>query len=119
VSETDLKRLLRESEESRRRAWRALEGIRAVLRAVDECRLDPPSRPPSFEVEGRTLQRAVAETAFRLLSDLEALKQAIEAIRPAIGSAEKPEGLPQRLIELNRAMVKARVWASSLEQFRR
>src|SRR5215204_4992451 len=108
MSDPDFKRLLRESEESRRRAWRALEGIRAVLRAVDECPLDPPARPPNFEVEGQVLQRAVAETAFRLLSDLEALKKAIEAIRPAIGSAEKPDGFPQRLIELNRAPVKAR-----------
>ncbi len=119
MSDADLKRLLRESEESRKRAWRALQGIRAVVRVVDECPLEPPVRPPSFEVEGKVLQRAVAETAFRLLSELEALKDAVEAIRPAIGSEEKPDGFPQRIIELNRAMVKARVTASSLEQFRR
>ena len=84
VADADFKRLLRESEESRRRAWRALQGIRAVLRAVDECPLDSPSRPPSFEVEGQVLKRAVSETAIRLLSDLEELKKAIEAIRPRL-----------------------------------
>jgi hypothetical protein len=119
MSDADLKRLLRESEESRKRAWRALQGIRAVVRAVDECPLNPPSRPSNFEVEGHALQRAVAETAFRLISDLENLKDAIEAIRPSIGSAEKPDNFPQRLIALNRAMVKARVAASSLEAFRK
>jgi hypothetical protein len=70
-------------------------------------------------MEGQVLQRAVAETAFRLLSDLEQLKNAVEGIRPAIGSAEKPDGFPQGLIGLNRAMVKPRVSASSLQQFRR
>jgi hypothetical protein len=119
MSDANLNRLLRESEESRKRAWRALQGIRAVVRAVDECPLDPPSRPPNFELEGQALQRAVAETAFRLLSDLEELKKAIEAIRPAIGSAEKPDSFSQRLIELNRSLVKARVASSSLEAFRR
>src|SRR5436190_21606924 len=101
MSDADLKKLLRKSEESRKRAWRALQGIRAVLRAVDECPLPPPARPPSFELEGQALQRGVADTAFRLLSDLEELKKTIEAVRPAIGSAERPDNFPQRLIELN------------------
>ena len=34
-------------------------------------------------------------------SHLEELKKAIDALRPAIGSAEKPDGFPQKYIELN------------------
>ena len=117
---TDLLRLLRDSLESRKRAWKALQGIRAVLRAVDECDLPAPSHPPCFEVEGQTLRRALAETLFRLLSDLEELKAAVEALRPAMGSSkERPDNCPQLLIRLNRTLVKPHVASAALSQFRR
>ena len=115
----DLQRLLRDSQESRKRAWQALQGIRAVIRTVGECELPAPARPPCFETEGRMLQRAVAETAWRLLRDLEELERAVDAIRPAIGLAAKPDNFPQLLITLNRALVKTRVPSKVLEQFRR
>jgi len=115
----DLRRLLRESQESRKRAWHALQGIRAVLRAADVCELAPPSRPPCFEAEGVALKRGLAETAYRLLLDLEELQKAIEAIRPSIGTTERPAIFSNLLISLNRALVKARVSSSALEQFRK
>jgi hypothetical protein len=116
----DLQRMLRDSVESRKRAWKALQGIRAVLRAADECDLPPPSHPPCFEAEGQALRRALAETVFRLLSDLEELKAAIEALHPAIGSSkDRPDNFPQLLIRLNRTLVKPHVASAALSQFRR
>ena len=115
----DLQRQLRDSVESRKRAWKALQGIRAVLRAIDECDLPPPSHPPCFEAEGQDLRRGLAQTVCRLLSELEELKAAIEALRPAMGSKERPDNFPQLLIRLNRALVKPHVAASDLSQFRR
>ena len=114
----ELQRALRESQESRRRAWKALQGIREVLRKADECNLPPPVSPPCFEVEGRILRIALAETVHRLLLELEEMKAAIEAIRPAIGSANRPEGFPQLLISLNRALVTPHVAPGELTRFR-
>jgi hypothetical protein len=114
-----LQRALRESQESRRRGWKALQEIREVLKKAGECDLPPPASPPCFEAEGRVLRIALAETIRHLLMEIRELKVAIEAIHPAIGSASRPEGFPQLLIRLNRALVTPHVEPGALEKFRR
>lgn len=116
--ESDLQRKLRESQESRRRAWQALVDIRTVLAAVADDPLPPPSKPRCFATEGALLKKALVDILWRLHRDLDTLEKAVEGIRPAIGRSDSKGVMPNALIQLNRAMGKPRLPAGELAKLR-
>jgi hypothetical protein len=113
-----LLRQLRESQQSRLRAWQALQGLRQVLARVAEHELAPPIKPLCFEREGQTLRRALVDILMRLHRDIEDLEKAIERVRPFIGTANADGSLPGAIVQLNRALQKSRVPMSDLARMR-
>jgi hypothetical protein len=119
MSETSvLHQRLQRSQESRIRAWNALQELRQVLSRVSTYELQPTIKPPCFKREGEVLRRALVDVLLQLHQDIEDLEKAIERIRPFIGTANTDASLPHALIQLNRAMAKPRWSATDLMRMR-
>jgi hypothetical protein len=113
-----LRRQLQESQQSRVRAWKALQGLRQVLARVADHELAPSIKPLCFRREGETLRRALVDVLLRLHRDIDDLEKAIERVRPFIGTSTVDPSLPTVMVQLNRAMQKPRVAASELARMR-
>lgn len=100
---------LNEANESRLRAWRALQSIRKALTLaaalVDGAEGLPPACPSkSFEPEGIILTFALLEMIRILTADAAQLRKAIEGIRPfLLEGKNESAGFPQAWLALNRA----------------
>ncbi len=100
---------LQEANESRLRAWRALQSIRKALTLasalVDGAEGLPPACPSkSFEPEGIILTFALLEMIRILTNDAAQLRKAIEGVRPFLRKDESDTGgFGQAFLALNRA----------------
>ncbi|MEQ1858426.1 MAG: hypothetical protein ABMA13_00665 [Chthoniobacteraceae bacterium] len=104
---------LKESQESRVRAWKALQRIREVLEMLSDDRLPPPSKPSCFETEGQVLRTELLAIMRRLNLDLEHMQEAVEKVRPFIGAKEGHGSFPDAVIGLNRAVGRIRDWTGT------
>ena len=102
---------LKQSQESRIRAWKALRGVISVL---SDGPLPAPSKPACFETEGAVLKKSLVKVLGNLRRDLESVQQAVEKIRPFIGAKESAGLSPDAIIQLNRAALKLGEWTGTL-----
>jgi hypothetical protein len=97
--------ILQEANQSRRRAWRELQRVRALLKvAVSD--LPPPARPANFEKEGELLRRALARLLIDQWQRIERLRAAVEAFRHAAIANGAFTQSQAALLELNRELMK-------------
>jgi hypothetical protein len=108
MTETDLKRRLRESQESRRRAWAALQGLRGVIEQLSRRTLAPPGRPPCFAAEGEVLKRSLELSMKTVKLQIDEVLAVVEAMRPHIMGNGSAGEFPHVLLRLNRAVSKLR-----------
>jgi hypothetical protein len=107
-------RTLEESQESRRRAWKALQGLRQVIAGIADDPLPQPSKPPCFETEGQVLKGELLKILNRLSVELDEADKTIEAMRPFIDDTKRDGSFPHHLLQFNRVMAKLRARASAL-----
>lgn len=93
---------LHDSNASRVRAWKALQGVRTAL---DEAGVEVPPilKPKCFENEGVTLRLALLKALIDLHEHIRALNTAIGGVRPFISNSQNEAGYPHALLALNRA----------------
>jgi len=105
---------LKESQQSRIRAWQALKGLREIISALGDDPLPAPSKPPCFATEGSLLKKNLLKTLAHLRRDLENVQKSVERIRPFIAATEGHGSYPDALIQLNRAVGKVCEWTGTL-----
>lgn len=103
---------LAEANASRKRAWREMQSLRAILALVVE--LPPVGKPASFEAEGAALRAGLARALLEFTSKLDALEKAVAGIRPFISNAKDEAGYPHALMALNRASNQTKVSTETL-----
>lgn len=110
-----LQKKLKESQQSRIRAWEALKGLREIISALGDDPLPAPSKPPSFETEGELLKKNLLKTLAHLRRDLETVQGAVERARSFMTAKEGHGSYPDAIIQLNRAVLKVGEWTGTLE----
>lgn len=90
---------LQKANESRRRAWRELQKIRALLAL--HVTLAPVTKPPNFETEGEAIRAGIATLLRSSDHQMDELRRAVESFRTAALSGVTPQNALQ---ELNTAL---------------
>jgi hypothetical protein len=112
-----LDRQLQEANASRKRAWQALQQIRAALMHAGS-EVPPVGTPKCFESEGATLRKAPLAELLKLHDRIAALNTAIIGIRPYLGNPKNEAEYPHAILALNRAAAEPRPAAETLRQLR-